>query len=110
MDSHPASESTNQQLPADALSRVTWEAKKEGIFAGLTSGLASGEHWFPIIGARLMGFNRNKTLLCGILSGVLAGYYFTQALTSTAIAQLQAEESRLASGTLKPGTERPQMS
>lgn len=105
MDSHPASESTNQQLPADALSRVTWEAKKEGIFAGLTSGLASA-----IIGARLMGFNRNKTLLCGVLSGVLAGYYFTQALTSTAIAQLQAEESRLASGTLKPGTERPQMS
>ncbi|TFK68510.1 hypothetical protein BDN72DRAFT_841711 [Pluteus cervinus] len=78
-------------LPPDAVGQVTLEARKEGIFAGLTSGLAAA-----IIGARLMGFNRNKTLLSGVLGGALAGYYFTQAFTSTALAQLHAEEARLA--------------
>ncbi|KAF8661325.1 hypothetical protein AX16_001421 [Volvariella volvacea WC 439] len=76
------------QLPPDAVERVTTEAQKEGVFAGLTSGLASG--------SRFMGFNRNKTLLCGVLSGVLAGYLFTQAFTDTALAQLRAEEVRIA--------------
>ncbi|KAG6828740.1 hypothetical protein H0H92_006878 [Tricholoma furcatifolium] len=70
---------TANQLPPDALSRVVKEARKEGVFAGLTSGLASGEHNFhnrdtvkfiflillAVIGQRLMRFNRNKTLFCG---------------------------------------------
>lgn len=61
------------------------EARKEGIFAGLTSGLASGKYHIgcpvnvictayklnfrrisALIGSRLMGFNRNKTLVCGV--------------------------------------------
>ncbi|KAH0589993.1 hypothetical protein H2248_000175 [Termitomyces sp. 'cryptogamus'] len=43
-----------------------------------------------------MGFTRNKTLFCGALTTVLAGYLFTQAFTDTAIARLRAEEIRLA--------------
>lgn len=88
-----------KELPSDARERVSNEARKEGIFAGLTSGLASA-----LIGSRLMGFNRNKTLVCGVLSGVLAGYYFTQAFTSTALAQLRAEEVRQALATSKHET------
>ncbi|KXN85141.1 hypothetical protein AN958_11631 [Leucoagaricus sp. SymC.cos] len=83
-------------LPPDAELRVIKEARKEGIFAGLTGGLASGKHAsdFAVLGARLYHFNRNKTIICGILGGVLSGYLFTQAFTSTAIAQLRAEEAR----------------
>ncbi|KAF8957066.1 hypothetical protein BDZ97DRAFT_1848259 [Flammula alnicola] len=77
-------------LPPDAVERVTLEARKEGVFAGLTSGLASA-----LIGARLFGFKRNTALFCGVLSGVLSGYLFTQAFRDTAMAQLHAEEARL---------------
>ncbi|KAF8798209.1 hypothetical protein BYT27DRAFT_7041261, partial [Phlegmacium glaucopus] len=81
-------------LPPDAEARVILEAKKEGVFAGLTSGLASGEHPFPVIGSRLFGFKRNVSFFCGALSGVLAGYFFTKAFKDTALAQLRAEEAR----------------
>ncbi|KAF9444139.1 hypothetical protein P691DRAFT_678133 [Macrolepiota fuliginosa MF-IS2] len=74
-------------LPPDAEARVIKEARKEGLFAGLTGGLASGKHI-------IYGLNRNKTIFCGILSGVLSGYLFTQAFTSTAVAQLRAEQAR----------------
>ncbi|KIM47343.1 hypothetical protein M413DRAFT_273100 [Hebeloma cylindrosporum] len=47
-------------LPQDAVERVTLEARKEGVFAGLTGGLASA-----VIGGRLFGFKRNATLFCG---------------------------------------------
>ncbi|RDB27350.1 hypothetical protein Hypma_004320 [Hypsizygus marmoreus] len=71
-NSELGSERTSQ-LPPDVRARALTEAKKEGIFAGLSSGLASA-----VVGQKLMGFNRNKTIVCGILSGVLAGYMFTQ--------------------------------
>jgi len=77
------------ELPPDAEERVILEARKEGVFAGLTSGLASA-----VIGSRLFGFKRNTTLFCGALSGVLAGYFFTKAFKDTALAQLRAEEAR----------------
>ncbi|CAA7266392.1 unnamed protein product [Cyclocybe aegerita] len=77
-------------LPPDAVDRVILEARKEGVFAGLTSGLASA-----LIGARLFGFKRNTTLFAGVLSGVLSGYLFTQAFKDTAMAQLRAEKARL---------------
>ncbi|KAF9552703.1 hypothetical protein CPC08DRAFT_714386 [Agrocybe pediades] len=76
-------------LPPDAVDIVRAEARKEGIFAGLTSGLASA-----VIGQRLFGFKRNTTLFCGIMSGVLSGILFTQAFRDTALAQLRAEEAR----------------
>jgi len=77
-------------LPPDAEARVILEARKEGIFAGLTSGLASA-----VIGSRLFGFKRNVSFFCGALSGVLAGYFFTKVFKDTALAQLRAEEARL---------------
>jgi len=76
-------------LPPDAEARVILEARKEGFFAGLTSGLASA-----VIGSRLFGFKRNVSLFCGVLSGVLAGYFFTKGFKDTALAQLRAEEAR----------------
>ncbi|TEB29310.1 hypothetical protein FA13DRAFT_1735015 [Coprinellus micaceus] len=69
------------------------EANKEGVFAGLTGGLASA-----VIGGRLLKFNKNTTLFCGILSGALSGYYFAEAFRNTAIAQLRAEDARLSAG------------
>jgi len=77
-------------LPPDAEARVILEARKEGIFAGLTSGLVSA-----IIGSRLFGFKKNVSFFCGALSGVLAGYFFTKAFKDTALAQLRVEEARL---------------
>ncbi|KAL0950561.1 hypothetical protein HGRIS_007364 [Hohenbuehelia grisea] len=79
-----------RSLPSDAVANYTLEAQKEGIFAGLASGLASA-----VIGSRFMGFSRNKTLLSGVLSGVLAGYLFTQAFTATAMARLRADQAQL---------------
>lgn len=76
-------------LPPDAENRVILEARKEGVFAGLTSGLASA-----VIGSRLMRFSRNTTIFCGVLTGLLSGYLFTQAFTDTATAQLRAEQTR----------------
>ncbi|TFK28446.1 hypothetical protein FA15DRAFT_61508 [Coprinopsis marcescibilis] len=71
---------------------------KEAFFAGLTGGLASA-----VIGSRLLRFNRNTTLLCGIASGALSGYYFAEAFRSTAVAQLHAEDVRLAKVKLQEG-------
>ncbi|KAJ8703326.1 hypothetical protein PTI98_001956 [Pleurotus ostreatus] len=48
-------------LPDDVVAHYTKEAKKEGLFAGLASGLASA-----VLGGRLLGLNRNKTLLSGV--------------------------------------------
>ncbi|KAK0232661.1 hypothetical protein IW262DRAFT_1451130 [Armillaria fumosa] len=64
--------------PADAVERAKTEGRKEGLFAGL-------------IGAKLMGLNRNKTVVTIVLSGALSGYYFTEAFTQTALKQLQVE-------------------
>lgn len=80
-----------RQLPPDAEERVILEARKEGVFAGLSSGLASA-----IIGSRLMRFNRNTTIFCGVLTGILSGYLFSKAFTDTALAQLRTEQARLA--------------
>ncbi|KAF9527893.1 hypothetical protein CPB83DRAFT_369685 [Crepidotus variabilis] len=78
--------STLSGIPSDAADRVITEARKEGVFAGLTSGLASA-----IIGSRLFGFKRNISVFCGVLAGGLSGYLFTQAFRDTAIAKLQSE-------------------
>ncbi|KAK0475157.1 hypothetical protein IW261DRAFT_1422479 [Armillaria novae-zelandiae] len=88
--------------PADAVERATTEGRKEGLFAGLTSALASGESpscppvlaadsRLGLIGAKFMGLNRNKTVVTIVLSGALSGYYFTEAFTQTALKQLQVE-------------------
>ncbi|KAF9042254.1 hypothetical protein BJ165DRAFT_260600 [Panaeolus papilionaceus] len=79
-------------LSPEAVERVTTESRKEGVFAGLTSGLAS-----VIIGQRLFGFKRNLALVSGVVGGVLSGYIFTQAFKDTAVTKLHAEEARLRS-------------
>ncbi|KAL9715615.1 hypothetical protein Ac2012v2_000057 [Leucoagaricus gongylophorus] len=89
MDNNHLKSAKEFELPVDSEARVIREARKEGVFAGLTCALASA-----ILGGRLYSFNRNKSIMCGILSGVFSGYLFTQAFTSTAIAQLRAEEAR----------------
>jgi len=81
-------------LPSDAEKRAISVARKDGFFAGLTSGLASA-----VIGSHLMRFKRNTTIFCGVLTGILAGALFTKAFTDTAISQLRVEQVRLAAGT-----------
>ncbi|THU92598.1 hypothetical protein K435DRAFT_780207, partial [Dendrothele bispora CBS 962.96] len=73
-------------LPPDALVRAKTEAQKEGVFAGLTSALASA-----LIGARVFGLKRYPTLLCGAITGVISGYLFTEAFHETHMARLRRE-------------------
>ncbi|KAG2135131.1 hypothetical protein DEU56DRAFT_738090, partial [Suillus clintonianus] len=70
------------------------EARRDGIFAGLTSGLAGGKliHVPPsLVGSKFMGFGRNKTIISGALTGLLSGYFFTQAFLSSNMAQLRSQ-------------------
>ncbi|KAG2072989.1 hypothetical protein BDR04DRAFT_1152870 [Suillus decipiens] len=69
------------------------EARRDGIFAGLTSGLAGGDITFhlavtALVGSKFMGFGRNKTIISGALTGLLSGYFFTQAFLSSNMARL----------------------
>ncbi|KAI0697155.1 hypothetical protein BC835DRAFT_1270868, partial [Cytidiella melzeri] len=70
------------------------DAQKDGIFAGLSSGLVGA-----IIGSKLYRLNRNSTLICGIATGVLAGYQFTQVFLASNLARLRAEQMHI--GTAK---------
>ncbi|KAH8101408.1 hypothetical protein BXZ70DRAFT_932959 [Cristinia sonorae] len=55
--------------------------------------------WNPplaaIIGSRLFRFNRNTTIVCGALTGILAGYQFTQGFLSSNLAHWEAEQAIL---------------
>ncbi|KAG1746971.1 hypothetical protein EDB19DRAFT_336643 [Suillus lakei] len=42
------------------------EARRDGIFAGLTSGLAGA-----LVGSKFMGFGRNKTIISGACESTL---------------------------------------
>jgi len=90
------------QRPPDAEKRVISSARKDGIFAGLTSGLASA-----VIGSHLMRFKRNTTIFCGVLTGILSGYLYTKVFTDTAIAQLRVEQAQLTAGTNSEATPSP---
>ncbi|GJE98004.1 hypothetical protein PsYK624_142260 [Phanerochaete sordida] len=87
-ESQPAN-TTN--LPVEAVAAATREAKHDGIFAGLSSGLLGA-----LIGQRFYKFDRNKTILCGVVTGILVGYQFTQIFTSSNLARLRVEQARLA--------------
>ncbi|KAH7906955.1 hypothetical protein BJ138DRAFT_991570, partial [Hygrophoropsis aurantiaca] len=66
------------------------EARRDGAFAGLTSGLTGGKATFnSLLGSKVMGFNRNKTIFCGVLTGLLSGYFFTQAFLSSNMSRLR---------------------
>ncbi|KAH0838691.1 hypothetical protein J3R83DRAFT_7019, partial [Lanmaoa asiatica] len=59
------------------------QARRDGVFAGLTSGLTG-----VLVSSRLMGLNRNKTIFCGVLTGVLSGYFFTQAFEASNMSRI----------------------
>lgn len=71
----------------EEIKAAAWrEARRDGIFAGLTSGLAGA-----LVGSKFMGFGRNKTIISGALTGLLSGYFFTQAFLSSNLAQLRSK-------------------
>ncbi|KAI0761632.1 hypothetical protein BD413DRAFT_237314 [Trametes elegans] len=91
-----AAETTNgagespRGLPIDAVARATREAQRDGIFAGLSAGLVSA-----ILGARLFRLNRNAIILCGVVTGVVSGYQFTQGFLAANMIRLEQEKARL---------------
>ncbi|KAF9261514.1 hypothetical protein L218DRAFT_961265 [Marasmius fiardii PR-910] len=88
------------QLPPDAIIRAHTEGKKEGLFAGLTSALASAH-----IGSRFMGLKRYPTIACGVITAIASGYLFTKAFTDTHIRRLKQEAAKLSSPNPDPGNE-----
>lgn len=74
------------KLPDGAVARCTKDARKDGVFAGLSAGLVGA-----ILGSKVFRFNKNTTIVCGIMTGVLSGYQFTQAFLSSNLARLRAE-------------------
>ncbi|KAJ3763353.1 hypothetical protein EV361DRAFT_950795 [Lentinula raphanica] len=77
-------------LPSEKVALATKEAKKEGIFAGLTSALAS-----TLIGSKALGLKRYPALACGAITAVLSGYYFTEAFTAAHLAKLERDQELL---------------
>ncbi|KAI6152821.1 hypothetical protein EDD17DRAFT_1633785, partial [Pisolithus thermaeus] len=47
----------------------------------LTAGLTGA-----LLGSKLLRFNRNQTIVCGIRTGALSGYFFTQEFLSSHLA------------------------
>jgi len=60
------------------------DANRDAMFAGMTAALAGA-----VIGRHLMGFGRNRTILAGLLTGSLSGFYFSKAFLSSRIALLK---------------------
>ncbi|KAI0757465.1 hypothetical protein C8Q80DRAFT_1216093 [Daedaleopsis nitida] len=82
--------SASRTLPVDAVAQATRQAQRDGIFAGLSSALVSA-----IVGSKFFRLNRNATILCGVATGIVSGYQFTQGFLATNIARLHAEKARL---------------
>ncbi|PIL30838.1 hypothetical protein GSI_07006 [Ganoderma sinense ZZ0214-1] len=80
----------SQALSVQAVAQATRQARRDGTFAGLSSGLVSA-----ILGSKVFRLNRNATILCGVATGVISGYQFTQGFLATNIARLDAEKARL---------------
>ncbi|KAH9891163.1 hypothetical protein C8Q70DRAFT_908281, partial [Cubamyces menziesii] len=66
------------------------DARRDGVFAGLSSGLVSA-----IIGSKLFRLNRNATILCGLVTGIVSGYQFTQGFLAANLARLEQEKAKL---------------
>ncbi|EGN94198.1 hypothetical protein SERLA73DRAFT_188815 [Serpula lacrymans var. lacrymans S7.3] len=75
-------------IDAGVIAHNRREAQRDGAFAGLTSGLAGA-----LLGSKVMGFGRNKTIVCGIFTGALSGYYFTQAFFSSNVSRLKPRQN-----------------
>ncbi|KIJ21376.1 hypothetical protein PAXINDRAFT_94969 [Paxillus involutus ATCC 200175] len=78
-----------QKVQEDPIDRklAIMEAQRDGMFAGLTSALTGA-----LLGSKLMGFNRNKAIFCGVLTGVLSGYFFTQAFIASNISRVKIQQ------------------
>ncbi|KAI6000918.1 hypothetical protein EDC04DRAFT_2791052 [Pisolithus marmoratus] len=72
------------EVPESLQTVANKEARRDGMFAGLTAGLSGA-----LLGSKLLRFNRNQTIICGVLTGVLSGYFFTQAFLSSRLAVLK---------------------
>ncbi|KAE9404332.1 hypothetical protein BT96DRAFT_424292 [Gymnopus androsaceus JB14] len=111
--------SSSVYLPPDAAALAIKEAKKEGLFAGLTAALAS-----TLIGSKFLGLKRYPSLACGAskclrmvrcsesqdsnipsmstryeadifsVTAVLSGYYFTEAFTAAHLAKIEREMAK----------------
>ncbi|KIJ58777.1 hypothetical protein HYDPIDRAFT_141338 [Hydnomerulius pinastri MD-312] len=73
------------------------EARRDGMFAGLTSGLTGA-----LLGSKLMGFSRNKTIFSGVLTGLLSGYFFMQAFEASNMARIKSQHMSSAHGEKSP--------
>ncbi|KAF9071449.1 hypothetical protein BDP27DRAFT_1322158 [Rhodocollybia butyracea] len=73
-------------LHPEARALAIREARKEGVFAGLTSALASA-----LFGSKVLGLKRYPVLACGAITAVLSGYYFTEAFTEAHLAKMNKE-------------------
>jgi len=76
----------------DILLQAKKEARRDGVFAGVTSGFTAA-----LLGQRLMGLNRNAMMFCGVVTGALSGYFFTQAFLSSNMARIKAQNTMLTS-------------
>lgn len=74
----------SQEVPESLKTVATKEARRDGMFAGLTAGLTGA-----LLGSKLLRFNRNQTIVCGVLTGALSGYFFTRAFLSSRLAVLK---------------------
>ncbi|KAI0762519.1 hypothetical protein C8Q74DRAFT_1206354 [Fomes fomentarius] len=77
-------------LPIQAVAEATRQAQRDGMFAGLSSGLVSA-----ILGSKLFRLDRKATILCGLVTGIVSGYQFTQGFLATNMARLEAEQAKL---------------
>ncbi|KAJ8089021.1 hypothetical protein PM082_014269 [Marasmius tenuissimus] len=97
MSTPSAAELDSITLAPDAIIRATTEGRKEGLFAGLTSALASAH-----IGNRFMGLKRYPTIACGVITAVASGYLFTQAFTESHIRRAKLEALEFSSSSPNP--------
>uniref|UniRef100_A0A0W0F8X2 Uncharacterized protein n=1 Tax=Moniliophthora roreri TaxID=221103 RepID=A0A0W0F8X2_MONRR len=80
------------QLPPDAIDRAYTARAKSVSFA--TSNLI---FYAAHIGSKSMGLRRYPTIACGVITGLAAGYLFTEAFKETHIRLLKQEATKAAS-------------
>jgi len=85
-----SSNSEHPSLPLDMVAKAKADAQKDALFAGLTAGLVAS-----VIGSRLFGFGRNKSMFTGLATGAVSGYFFAQGFASSRMSQLGEQERML---------------
>lgn len=75
-------------LPPDVVANVKRDARINGAFAGLTSGLLGSN-----IASRLWKLSRNSSIFAGVLTAALSGYYFSEGFMAANLSRARAEVS-----------------